>query len=132
MSGRPRKVLVEQADRYGIPFSTSVIDLPAVLKSFHDFLSKNKFSFGKDTDLRTRYDAARASKIELEIAERRGNVMQRDELQAGWQVIGHAIRRAGETLGRQFGADAQAILDETLAEADQTLARMTRRHNGDR
>jgi len=40
MSGRQTKVINEQAARYDIPFGGATIDLPAVVKRFHDFLAE--------------------------------------------------------------------------------------------
>src|SRR6478672_11158033 len=39
MSGRQAKVINEQADRYGIPFGGSTIDLKQVVHALHDFLA---------------------------------------------------------------------------------------------
>jgi hypothetical protein len=41
MSGRPAKVLLDQAKRYGLPFDGRVVDLPALARALHDFLAKN-------------------------------------------------------------------------------------------
>ncbi|WP_339750336.1 hypothetical protein [uncultured Rubinisphaera sp.] len=51
MSGRQTKVLHEQAEKYGIPFGEKTINLPRVVRSFHDFLAANARRLSEDDDL---------------------------------------------------------------------------------
>ncbi len=53
MSGRQRKVIVEQAEKYGIPFGDRVIDLPRVVRAFHDFLAANHVRLADKVDAET-------------------------------------------------------------------------------
>ncbi len=41
MSGRDARVLIDQQQRWGIPCAGKVVDLAAVIKSFHDFIASH-------------------------------------------------------------------------------------------
>lgn len=121
MSGRQAKIINEQAARYGIPFSGATVNLPAVVLALHDFLAANAKKLSTiEANLvlvgrKRRVDAELA---ELSLETQRGNLINRSELREAWSMVANLLRRAGEMLGRDHGADAQAILDEALDEAD--------------
>ena len=50
MSGRQAKVLIEQADRYNLPFGGATVDLPAVVRALHDFLADNALKLARVDD----------------------------------------------------------------------------------
>jgi len=74
-----------------------------------------------------KYRAARASMAELELAEKRGELIRLSELQPAFREYGSALRRAGELLQREFGNRASEILNEVLAEAEAGVARSLER-----
>lgn len=133
MSGRHARTINEQADRYGIPFDGASISLPAVARAVHDFLAENAHKLampetedplmlgGGQSPALERYRAARATLAELERDERQGKLISRDELRDGWTLIAGVLRRAGESLTRQHGAGARAIMDEALDDAMQLI-----------
>jgi hypothetical protein len=130
MSGRQAKILIEQAARYGIPFGGAIVDLPKVVKAFHDFLAENAHKLSRDEDVLMqggnspaleRYREKRADLAELELSERRRKVIPRDDVNSGLSRIASFLRAAGDTLQRQFGPEARAILDEALDDAQREI-----------
>lgn len=65
-----------------------------------------------------RFRAARAKLAELELEERRRNLVALPEIHEVLCAISKLIRDAGDTLGRQFGDPARAILNRALDQAD--------------
>lgn len=63
-----------------------------------------------------RYRKARAAIAELDLAERRGELIRRDLLRAVMSRAAAPLRAAGEQLTRRFSEDARQILDEGLEE----------------
>src|SRR5690606_17948204 len=64
---------------------------------------------------------AKAELTELELAKRRGLLIDRDELQGGLSRMASILRECGERLQRHFGVEAHAILEEALNEAERVL-----------
>jgi hypothetical protein len=130
MSGRSHQVLKEQAARYGIPFTGRTISLPAVIHAFHDFFAKHghrlaaSLSAGDDDPLLSgpsspaleRYREARAELAKLDLSARRKDLLPRGEIHDKLMRLASILRTTGETLGRQFGAEAQAVLGGALDE----------------
>lgn len=131
MSGRQPKVINEQAKRYGIPFDGAEVDLPAVVMAFHDFLADNAQTLAaaeEKQDTRDRSLEIKMRRELLKLEKEEGTVVPREEVR---QLLGHLamiLRQAGEALGRQYGADAQRVIEEALEDyrrviaADGTLA----------
>ena len=46
-------------------------------------------------------------------------------VEAAWDLVAAALRRAGELLQRQYGSDARDILDEALTDAETAIHKMT-------
>lgn len=127
MSGRQAKIINEQADRYGIPFAGAMVDLPAVVRALHDFLAANAKILGLHEDvlaLTKRKRTADAELAELNLQAQQGRLIDRSELQEGWSILAHLLRRAGEMLQRDYGPDAEAIIEEALDEADGIIDEM--------
>jgi len=128
--GWQTKMLQEQADRYGIPFSGPIIDLPAVVLALRKFLATNAHRLaaetddmmvsanGKETAAMRRYREAKANMIELDLAERQGQLVPLDQMHARLTRICSGLRRAGEVLQRRFGTEAWDILNDALDEAE--------------
>ena len=131
MSGRQPKVLNEQATRYGIPFGGRTIDLPSVVRALHDFLADNARKLasddgsanGRETPDQRRHRAASADLLELQVAERRGQLLPRDRAHEMLAQIAIILRAAGESLRRQFGREAHAVLTEALDDAEREIKR---------
>lgn len=130
MSGRQTKVLNEQAVRYGLPFGGRTIDLPAVVRSLHNFLAANAVklagndeSGNRETVDQRRHRAAAADLLELQVAERRGKVVDRDQAHEMLGRIAGVLRAAGETLRRLYGREVHAVLDEALNDAEHEIQR---------
>ncbi|HPO15968.1 MAG TPA: hypothetical protein PLI09_21195 [Candidatus Hydrogenedentes bacterium] len=59
------------------------------------------------------------SKLEREMRE--GNLLRREEVHESLGQLAAILRNAGETLKRQFGAEAQDILNEALEEFERRV-----------
>jgi hypothetical protein len=72
MAGRGRQVILRQADMYDLPLRGPHIDLPAVVRAFHDFLAENWRKLApKETALREPLDRLRDEKARIAEIERR-------------------------------------------------------------
>ena len=127
MSGRDRRTIVEQASRYGLPFGGRSIDLSAVVRALHGFLARHSHKLagvdddplmsGNDSPALEQYRKAKAEHAELDLAERRGELMPVDRTREGMAIFAGHIRNATEVLRRQYGPDAQTILEEHINDA---------------
>jgi len=141
MSTRPAKVVNEQAARYGIPFSGKVVDLPAVVFALHEFLAKNAaklarvddedpFLSGNNSPALEDYRRQKAELAKLELKERQGELLSRERIHESFGRGAHIIRQAGDVLRRQYGNDAQAILnhalDDLVAEVEKNFVDQTK------
>lgn len=130
MAGRPRGVVIEQARRYGLPYpaqKTAKVDLAEVICWLHDFLAANKTRLsapptddpmlvGASSPALERYREERARLARLERLQKEGSLLPIAVLHESHGRLAGLLRSAGETLARQFGVDAQAILTEALDE----------------
>ena len=131
MSGRQTKVINEQAVRYGLPFGGPVVELPAVVRAWHDFLAENAVKLAKDepdemlqapsSPALERYREERAAIARLDRLERERQLMPRDQAREALGRIASIIRAAGDSLQRQFGAAAGEILYEALDDAQREI-----------
>jgi hypothetical protein len=131
MSGRQTKVLNEQAARYGIPFGGPVVDLPAVVRAWHDFLADNAIKLAKEDEdallqapsspALERYREERAALARLDRLEREGQLLPRDQVREALGRIAAIVRTAGDDVQRQFGAAAGEILYEALDDAKREI-----------
>ena len=132
MSGRQAKVINEQAQRYGIPFGGATINLPAVVKSLHDFLADNAVKLARDEDplmqgtgspALERYREERALMARLDRLEREGELLPRDEVREALGRVSSILRSAGDTLQRLYGMGALEVLCEALDDAEREVDR---------
>jgi phage terminase Nu1 subunit (DNA packaging protein) len=68
-----------------------------------------------------RYRLAKAEHAELDLAERRGDLIERDkcrEVLARWAVV---IRRMGERLAKRYGTAASTEVIDTLKECESVV-----------
>jgi len=133
MSGRQTKVLNEQAQRYGIPFGGSSINLPAVVRALHDFLADNAQKLARDEDplmqgsgspALERYREERAAMARLDRLEREQQLVPRDAARESLGRIAAILRGAGDTLQREFGPAAVEILYEALDDSQREIERI--------
>jgi hypothetical protein len=137
MSGRQAKILYEQAERYGLPIGQAVIDLPKVVRALHDFLAANAHKLLADDVLMAggsspaleEYRRERAVLARLDRLEREGQLLPRDEVRDALGRVAALLRAAGDILGREFGGEAQDVLNEAL---DDVKAEINRTFGGSR
>lgn len=132
MSARQTKVINEQAQRYGIPFGGSRINLPAVVRALHDFLAENAQKLARDDDplmqgtgspALERYREERAAMARLDRLEREQNLIPRGEVREALGRIAAILRGAGDVLQREAGRAAFEILCEALDDAQREIDR---------
>ncbi|MGA2032319.1 MAG: hypothetical protein ABSG68_08700 [Thermoguttaceae bacterium] len=133
-SGRQDKILNEQATRYGLPIGGATIDLAAVVRWLHDFLARNARRLaGAEVDdaecpansspalERKRLADARRAELRYECEVR--SWMPRHEIHAAHAAVASILRRAGESLLREFGAAAQKTLNDALDDCQREIDR---------
>lgn len=76
-----------------------------------------------DSPALERYRLARARLTELELERRRDSLVSVAQIQAAIGFLGEILREAGGQLRQRFGPDAQAVIVESLDEAEQVLRR---------
>jgi len=136
MSGRQAKVLIEQAEAYGLPFGGAVVDLPALAKALHDFLAANKFKLareltdeeliaggGESTPGLERLRNATATLREMDVEERKKTHADLGDLHNVLMRFTSLLRRGGEILQRKFGGDAADIYNSAIDQAERELLR---------
>jgi len=134
-SGRQAKVINEQAGRYGLPIGGATIDLPTFVKTLHDFLAENarKLAGADDDDPAMAGVASPAlerkrqfecRKLELQIEREQGLWIERRIIHDGHSRIGGILRVAGEALLRQFGPQAQKIINDALDNCKREIDRL--------
>jgi hypothetical protein len=89
------------------------LNLEELLRALHSFLAAN-----------ARYRDERAQIARLDRLERERELVSREEARRGFGLVAKVLRNAGQTLGRQFGVEAQIILIDALDEADRGIRRM--------
>jgi hypothetical protein len=77
------------------------------------------------------YRREKAKLARLDRLQRERELLSRDEVHAGLVRIAAVIRQAGESLQREYGPGAHAILDESLTEAEQAIREMFSDVDGD-
>jgi hypothetical protein len=133
MSGRQAKVLNEQASLYDIPFGGAVVNLPDVVKAFHDFLADNYKKLAEEDDLLRgdaaspaleRYREERAAMARLDRLERERQLLPRADVRQGLGRLATMLRGMGDTLQREFGLAARELLEETLDDVQHEIERL--------
>jgi hypothetical protein len=118
MSGRQRKVLLEQAARYGMPIGGETISLPDLARWLHDFLAKNshrllgdpKTDAAEEATIRSRNASARL--MEMEYAQKIGKLIEREDVGS---VIGECVARCigvMDSTENSIGAQVDALLTD--------------------
>src|SRR5439155_17515646 len=104
MSGRQAKVLIEQAECYGIPFGGATVDLPKVVRALHDFLADNAVKLAREEDplmqgggslALERYREERAALARLDRLEREKELLPREAARQTLGQVAAIVREAG-------------------------------------
>lgn len=125
LSGRQSKVLLEQAERHGLPVAGASLDLVAIVRGFHDFLSRHRHRLLADDPDETlmqsgegptleRWRLAKAQLAELDLLERRAQLIDMDGIRAALGILGGVLRGVGEKLQRHFGQGAADIFNDGI------------------
>lgn len=147
ISGRSARVLIDQAERYGLPYprgSRQPVDLEKVIRWLHDFLAKNAQRLsaprtddpllaGSDSPALERYRLARAAREELELAARRGELLDVDELLTWYDSeVAAPIRRSLEALQSQYGPAAVQVVTRALNQAGSAVGKRLKNEESDK
>lgn len=107
-------MLYDQERRYGIPIGRRTIDLPAVARWIHDVIASGKLRASEDegpagdsSPALERQRAAKAELYELDLAERRSELVQRSEVIRSYTLVADELRALAQDIERQYGGDAQ-------------------------
>ena len=137
LSGRPDKVVNDQARLYGLPLMGRTLDLAAILSAFHDLLAKFKHRLGADaadgdpmlsgksTPALEDYRKWRAKLAELDFRAREGELVPREQIHQGHIILAALLREFGETLQREFGPDAHRLWEDLLDDYQREVDRLS-------
>lgn len=143
MSGRQQKILNEQALLYEIPtLDGPTIDLFAVIRWLHDFLAANGRKLLTEDDQLLdssvggpaieRLRLARAQLAELDLAQRREQVVSREKMHQVLGQVAAMFRSGGERLQKSAGgADAYEIHEQMLDDVERLIEREFAEGTGD-
>ena len=67
------------------------------------------------------YRQARAELARLDLAERRGELVNVEQLNAAWARVAAVLRRGSALVERQFGSEARDVFDQALDAADKIM-----------
>ena len=134
-SGRRERTIEAQAERYGLPLADDSIELRLLVPRAHDLLDRNAehlagdvggdpLLVGGDSPALERYRAARAESLRLDRRLREEDLLDRRRAHERLGQAAGILRGAAETLQRQYGPEAHAVLAEAL---DDAVAEVQRR-----
>lgn len=143
MSGRQAKVLQEQAERTGIPFNRSEINLADVVRALHDFLAAKKHllwkpgdpeedvaMLGESSPALERWREEKYLLAQLERLEKQKQLFPRHVVHEALVRLATILRSAGEQL-QKVSPDAGDALNESLDDCDRAIAELFRLANDD-
>lgn len=127
-AARQPKQLKELASRYGLPCDGKTVDLPALIRAFHDLLAENAHRFAPkdsagpgfteaESPALERKRAAEADIAEMKRDEMTGRLMATEDVRAIFTATARELRRGIRRLQRKFGPQAQQIMDNALENA---------------
>lgn len=130
MSGRPTKVLHEQAERYDLPFGGRTVDLPELARKLHIFLAANarKLAQGDEVDASDaerslqEYREERTIIARLERQQLEGRLVDVEQLYPAILEFAERIRRAGELLMRSGDTEGASVVEDAVEEALERVA----------
>lgn len=79
---------------------------------------------GADSPALERFRTVRADQESIKLAQMRKEVIARSDLRTSLARFAAVLRRGGEVLQRQFGPDALAVWEESIAEAVRSVAEL--------
>lgn len=133
MTGRQTKQLNEQADRYGLPFGGPFIDLTRLLPALMDFLAVHGRKIRRADDpeaepsakamLELEFKQERIATTRLARLEKERELIPREEMREFHIEVAGVLSSAGDMLARQFGSEAQQILNDVLTELEAKVDR---------
>lgn len=129
-TGRPTKILHEQAIRYQLPLQGSLVSLPALLRAYHDLLSryKRQLSDGEESESaesnspaieRLRMEQAKIARIKRRELQRQ--LLRRDVVHQCLLMVAGAIRQAGEKQQRLEDERAFEIHEAMLQAVEKAI-----------
>jgi len=134
MSGTSYATLKHHSGRYGVPVQTEIIDLSAVARWLHDFLSRNAAKLANDADdpamsdriepgsaALERYRQERFLMVRLDRMERERTLVDRAKIHEAFAIAASVLRRAGDNLACQFGEGARRLLNQAIDDAERTV-----------
>ncbi len=138
LSGRPHKVLDQQATRYQLPLLGDKLNLFDIQHRIHDLLAEfakhgtlngipGKAGADDDqTDWANECKKEQALKARAERLALCGVLLRRQVVDATLQSVAALLRSAGERMQQQGHTDAHQLLDETLCEAHEQIDELLR------
>lgn len=120
-SGRQYKVLLEQAQRYGIPLAGESVNVPAVLRAFHQFIADNKHRLtvddienGPETEWLDKMRKEKTLILRIERLERESSLVRKSDVSAIFDACAARLRQLGEQMQSAYGVDALEIVNEAI------------------
>lgn len=87
---------------------------------------------GKDSPSLVRLRTVTARLRELELDQKRGDVIPRKDIHTGFAAVANVLRRASEQIERHYGHDAKQILDDALDDAVREIETQFGKHDTSR
>jgi hypothetical protein len=119
------------AGKFNLPLKGKTLDMYQVIKGFHDFIASNMKTLTAADDIRDlnrekiqqQVDEARrrAELSELEIQEKKNQVVPRAEVRAKLAWLTGKFRKLGERLGKSHGPDAQLAVNEFIDDISEEI-----------
>ena len=142
--GRQANQLNDQCRRFGMPLSGPEVNLMRFLPWVHDYFRDHRrqlepkpengdgtlFEGADGSPALERYREERAKLAALDRLEREGQLLPRDAIHEVLTRMAAVLRSAGESLKRQFGDEAHALLDEALDDVEQDIETFFGNHFG--
>lgn len=123
--GIQEQTINRQARVYGFPIGQATINLEKFVYKFHRFLADNQYILrdgqSDKPDANARYMAARAERFEMEVAQRRGQLVDVHVMGQTLQLLCECLRRANATIKQRGFKDAHEILEKALVTFERLL-----------
>ena len=137
ISGRDARVLIDQAERYGIPVTGRTVSLAPIVKWIHDFFRQHSRGLGvmltaagdpvlsgQHTDAREDYIRESARIKRLDRLEREGKLWPSEFFVELLKLWGTALGKTRDRVAKHHGAAAAAIVDEGRLEMGKIASRL--------
>lgn len=124
LAGSSSHMVQSHAQKYGLPLTDQSIDLYAAIKAFHGLLNKHSKVLDSDShrvkieqekaDLEIASVRHKAEILNLELLEKKRQLVPRDDVKSGLQWLSGKLRNLGRKLGTTYGKEAQTMFNELL------------------